>query len=121
MQGATPDMAERDAKRSHPSYGYRFTPDTCREAREGRRTVRGPLVCGVSIELVVEDGTDRAVGEGADLDGARGGGFQTRDAERARQPQDAEAGSKALLGVGPLLQDEIAEGGGGWTDEGGRR
>jgi hypothetical protein len=26
-------------------------------------------VCGVSIELVVEDGTDRAVGERADLDG----------------------------------------------------
>jgi hypothetical protein len=25
--------------------------------------VRGPLVCGVSIELVVEDGADRAVGE----------------------------------------------------------
>jgi len=43
---------------------------------EDRRTVRGPLVCGVPVELVVEDGTDRAVGERADLDGARGGGFR---------------------------------------------
>jgi hypothetical protein len=58
---------------------------------------------------VVEDGTDRAVGESADFDGARGGGFQTGDAERAGQPQDAEAGSEALLGVRPLLQDELAE------------
>jgi hypothetical protein len=29
--------------------------------------------------------------------------------ERPRQSQDAKAGSKALLGVGPLLEDEIAE------------
>ena len=36
---------------------------------DDRRAVRGPLVCGVSIELVLEDGTDRAVGERADLDG----------------------------------------------------
>jgi len=28
---------------------------------EDRRTVRGMLVCGVSIELVIEDGADRAV------------------------------------------------------------
>jgi len=38
-----------------------------------RRTVRGTLVCGVSIELVVEDGTDRSVGERADLEGSRTG------------------------------------------------
>ena len=84
-----------------------------------KRTVRGTLVCGVSIELGVEDGTDRAVGERADLDGAGGGGFQTGDAERPRQPQDAEAGSEAPLGVGPLLQDEVAERGGCRTDAGG--
>jgi hypothetical protein len=66
---------------------------------DDRRTVRSPLVCGVSIELVVEDGADRAVGERADLDGVRCSGFQTRDAERPRQPQDAEVGSEALLGM----------------------
>lgn len=76
---------------------------------DDRRTVRGPLGCGVSIELVVEDGTDRPVGERADLDGTRCGGFQTRDTERPRQTQDAKAGSEALFRMGSLLQDEIAE------------
>jgi hypothetical protein len=56
---------------------------------DDRRTVRGTLVCGVSIELVVEDGADRAVGEHADLDGARGGGFQTCDPERPRQSEQS--------------------------------
>jgi hypothetical protein len=78
-----------------------------------RRTVRG------MIELVVEGGTDRAVGERADLDGARCGGLQTCDTERPRQPQDAEAGSEALLRMGSLLQDEIAERCGCRADEGG--
>ena len=32
---------------------------------------------------------------------ARGGGLQTCDTERARQAQDAKAGSEALLGVWP--------------------
>src|SRR5436309_12434006 len=84
---------------------------------EDRRAVRSTLVCGVSIELVVEDGTERAVGERTDLDGARGGGLQTRDAERPRQPQDAEAGSESLVRMRPLLQDEIAERSGCWADE----
>ena len=66
-----------------------------------RHAVRWALVCGVSIELVVEDGADRSVGERADLDGARGGGFQPCDPERPRQPEDAEAGSESLFGVRP--------------------
>src|SRR5206468_12270825 len=76
---------------------------------EDRRAVRSTLVRGVSIEFVVEDGTDRSVGERTDLDGTRGGGFQPYDTERPRQPQDAEAGSGALLGVRPVLQDKIAD------------
>jgi hypothetical protein len=67
---------------------------------EDRRAVRGTLLRGVSIEFVVEDGTERSVGERADLDGARGGGFQPYDTERPRQPQDAEAGSESLFGCG---------------------
>src|SRR5919109_5258865 len=86
---------------------------------DDRRAVRGMLTCGMSIELVVEDGADRSVGERADLDGACGGGLQACDAERSRQPQDAETGSEALLGMGTLLQDEIAERSGCRTDEGG--
>jgi hypothetical protein len=62
-----------------------------------RRTVRGTLVRGMPIELVVEDGADRSVGERADLDGAACGGFQPPDPERPCQPQDAEAGSEALF------------------------
>ena len=85
---------------------------------EDRHTVRGARVRGVAIELVVEDGADRAIGERADLDGACGGSFETCDAERSRQAQDAEAGSEALLGMGPLLQDKITERGGGRADEG---
>src|SRR5215469_17160847 len=74
-----------------------------------RRAVRGPRGCSASIELVVEDGADRAVSERADLDGARGGGLQPRDTERPRQAQDAEAGSEALLGMRSMLEDELAE------------
>jgi Recombinase len=84
---------------------------------EDPHAVRGMLVCGVSIELVVEDGTDRAVGQRADLDGAHGGGFQPSGAERPHQPQDAEAGSESLLWVRPLLQDLFAERRGCRTDE----
>src|SRR6202030_1086954 len=84
---------------------------------EDRRAVRW-LVRGVPIELVVEDGTDRSIGERADVDGARGGGFQTFDTERSRQAQDAKAGSEALFGVRPVLQDEFAERCGCWPDEG---
>src|SRR5207247_2401551 len=79
---------------------------------EDRRAVRSTLVRGVLIEFVVEDGTDRSVGERTDLDGPRGVGFQPYDTDRPRQPQDAEAGAEALVGVRPVLQDKMAEGAG---------
>ena len=85
---------------------------------EDRHAVRGALVLGVTIELVVEDGTDRSVGERADLDGACGGGFETIDAERFGEAQNAEAGSESLLGVRPPLQDAIAQRGGRRADAG---
>ena len=37
-------------------------------------------------------------------------------AEWSHQPHDAEAGPEALLGVGPALQDQLAERGGSWAD-----
>src|ERR1700730_3186306 len=74
---------------------------------------------GTPVEVGVQGGTDRSVGERADVDGARGGGLQTCDTEHSRQAQDAKAGSEALLGVRPVLQDEIAECRGCWPDEGG--
>jgi hypothetical protein len=84
-----------------------------------RRALCGARMDGMPIELVVEDGANRSVSERADLDGAGGGGFQPRDTKWARQMEDAEAGAKALLGVGPLLENEIAERRGCRPDEGG--
>ena len=69
---------------------------------EDRQAVRGALGRGLAIELVVEDGFDRAVGAGADLDGAHGGRFDARAAEGAGQPDDAKAGAEALLGMAAL-------------------
>jgi len=62
----------------------------------------------LAIELVIEDGAHRAVGQGADLDRPRGGGFETIGAERPHQPDDAEAGAEALFEMGPALQDQLA-------------
>ena len=59
----------------------------------------GAACGGTPIEVVVEDGFDRAVGARADIDGALGRGFQTLGAEGAREPDDAETGAKALFGM----------------------
>ena len=72
---------------------------------EDRRAVRGALGCGLAIELVVEDGADRAVAAGADLKGAKTGRFDPFAAERLGEPDDAQAGAEALLGMAPLFQD----------------
>src|SRR5215468_5209329 len=85
---------------------------------DDRCAVRGTLVGGLPIELVVEDGTDRSVAERADVDGARGGSFEAFDAERAHQTQDAPAGAKALFGMGPAFQEEFAQRGGCRPDAG---
>src|SRR5580700_2935284 len=86
---------------------------------EDRHAIGGRPLGSLAIELVVEDGSHRAVGQGADLNRPRGGGFQTIGAEWPHQPHDAEAGAEALLRVGPTLQDQLAERGGSWTDRSG--
>src|SRR6476659_3927022 len=86
---------------------------------EDRHAIGGRPLRRLAIELVVEDGAHRAVGQGADLDRPRGGGFQAIGAEWPHQPHDAEAGPEALLRVGPALQDQFAERGGRWTDRSG--
>src|SRR6202140_1815862 len=65
---------------------------------EDRRTVRGTLGRGVAIQVVVEDGLDRSVGSGADVERACGGSLDPLMAERLDQPYDAEASAEALLG-----------------------
>src|SRR5215471_18579239 len=79
----------------------------------------GRSLRGLAIELVVEDGAHRAVGQGADLDGPRGGGFEAIGAERSHQPHDAEASAEALFRMGPALQDQLAQCGRSWADQSG--
>src|SRR5246500_5756063 len=86
---------------------------------EDRHAIGGWPLGSLAIELVVEDGSHRAVGQGADLDCPRGGGFETIGAEWPHQPDDTEAGPEALLRVGPALQDQLAERGRSWADRGG--
>lgn len=76
---------------------------------EDRSRVRGALWRGLPIELVVEDGFDRAIGLGADRDGAFGRGLDALDPIRAGKTDDAETGAIALLGMGPRLQNLLAE------------
>ena len=76
---------------------------------EGSGVLRGALWRGPPIELVVEDGFDGAIGPGADLDGALGGRLDARGAKRAGETHDAETGAIALLGMGPVLQDLLAQ------------
>src|ERR1700688_4083594 len=66
-------------------------------------------VRGLAIELVVEDRAHRAVGQRADLDSARHRRFETLGAERPDQAHDAEAGTEALFGGWPTLQDQLAQ------------
>src|SRR5438067_13911983 len=86
---------------------------------EDRHAIGGRRLRSLAIELVVEDRAHRAVGQRADLDRPRGGGFQAIGAEWAHQPHDAEAGAEPLLRVGPALQDQLAQRGGGWADRSG--
>src|SRR6516225_941611 len=83
---------------------------------EDRHAIGGRRLRRLAIELVVEDGAHRTVGQGADLDCPGGGGFQAIGAEWPHQPHNAKAGSEALLRVGPALQDQLAERGGSWAD-----
>src|SRR4051794_32910732 len=61
------------------------------------------------VELVVEDGCDRAVGQRADLDGAHRRRIEASGRHRPRQPQDTNAGPETLFGVRAALQDQRAK------------
>src|SRR3984893_14110863 len=62
----------------------------------------------LAIAFVGEEGAPGAVGQRADLDRRRGGGFEAIGTEWPHEPHDAEAGSEALFGMGPALQDQLA-------------
>ena len=76
-----------------------------------RAPVRGALLRGVPIQVVVEDGFDRAVGLRADVDGAGGGGLDPLAAERLGETNDAETGAEALFRMRLVLEDQLAQGG----------
>ena len=61
------------------------------------------------VETLVEDRADRAVGQRSDLDRSLSGRFQPQGAEGFGQSQDADAGAKALFGMGSSLEDEFAK------------
>ena len=75
-----------------------------------RSGLRGALWRGPPIEPGIEDGFDGAIGRGADLDGALGSSLDARGAERAGETHNAETGAITLLGMGPALQDLLAQG-----------
>ncbi len=76
---------------------------------EDRHGVLAALRGGVAIELVVEDGFDGAIGAGADIERPRRGRFHPVRSEGFDQPDDAEAGAEALLGMRSFFQDQIAQ------------
>ena len=73
-----------------------------------RRPVRG-RVGPFAINIVLEDRVDRRVGPRADIEGTSAGRFQPVRAMRLGQPDNADAGSKALFGMRALAQDDLDE------------
>ena len=76
---------------------------------QDRRSVRGALLRGSPVEVVVEDGFDRAISACADVDGALGGGFKALGAIRTGQPDDPQTGAKALFRVPTLFEDQFTQ------------
>jgi hypothetical protein len=74
-----------------------------------RLRVRGTPACGAPIEVVVEDGFDRAVSPGADIEGALGRHLQTHASVRPREPGDAQTCAKALLRMRARFEDQFAQ------------
>src|SRR5437016_4234906 len=73
----------------------------------------------LAIEAVLENRVDRSVGSGADLEPSFACGLESLDTVLASEPQDAQAGPEALLGMGPAAQDHVDQGGGVRPNDGG--
>ena len=84
---------------------------------QDRRSVRGALVRGTPVEVVIEDGFDRTVCSCADVDGTLCCSFETLSAIGASQPDDAETGTKALFRVRTSFEDQFAERCRSWSDQ----
>ena len=75
---------------------------------QNRACVRG-LVRRPPIEIVGEDGFERAVAARPDIEGMRAGCLQTLRPIGTGEPHDAEAGAEALFGVRSLSEDHVTE------------
>src|SRR5581483_7517851 len=70
------------------------------------------------IKIVGEDRFDRTVSARADIDRPHGGGIEPLLPVGSGEPDDAEAGAEALLGMRALIEDQVAQRGGGRPDRG---
>ena len=71
-----------------------------------RRSVRGLSRCA-ALEIVLEDGSERGIGRGADLQGSFAGRFQPFAALGLGEAEDADTGAEALFGMGFGAQDDV--------------
>jgi hypothetical protein len=55
----------------------------------------------LAISALIEDRADRAIGKGTDLEPSSAGSLEPLCAVLAVEPQDAETGAEALLGLRP--------------------
>src|SRR5215475_1283827 len=85
---------------------------------DGRHIRHGLRAIG-TIKVVAQDRGDGAVGARADIDPALTCSLDTIGAVAAHQPEDAETGAEALLGVRLGSEDQLYEVSGGGTDPGG--
>src|SRR5215472_4914210 len=73
-----------------------------------RRPIRGS--CGpFGVEVVLQDRIDRGEGARADLQRPAARRFEPVAAIALEEPDDAEAGAEALLGVTALAHDEVEQ------------
>src|SRR3954469_1726962 len=86
---------------------------------QDRRIVRGTLVSRTPIEIVGEDRLARAIGARADVNCPRSRGVQPFAPIGGGEPEDAETGAEALLGVRALVENEVAQRAGRRPDRGG--
>ena len=64
---------------------------------QDRRSVRGALLRGTPVEVVIEDGFHRTVGTSADVDGAVRRRLETSGTIRTGQTNDPQTSAKALF------------------------
>ncbi len=73
----------------------------------GGRLVGGVRIGRTSVDVVLQDRSDRAVGQAVDLEGAAAGGFEAIGPIALAQAKDAETGAEALLGMRLLFEDGL--------------